>query len=403
VIPRPQAEGERGVALLYALVFTMVIGLLVTALLGQSSVQFRAADAYRQRRNSQFAADAGLEQALSTIGLFASSAGSGSSGTCTTVATCPVTPVLDSHKEAVGAAPVTVTGVTLTRAKGMNRLVVVATGSAGATTVADVTFNGVSMHRATTRSSQACWFFWCWGTSTEVWYALDAELPATAGTYNVKVTHGSGSPSTYAVHASTWAGVLQDIGGVAYVPTSAGTHLETSTGQISTTITAPSADTLLLSSVGHGDDDVFGCGGNDALTGVGAGTRLTNGPNPSCAAGMGTSYAVRAAGAQVVTETFAASSSANAQAVLAFRPASSAPAAAPVFGAACIANPIHLTGVNGNTVDVVCTMTSVDVLTISSVAVSPGRTVKGKAVLNRRSDGRVDVTSWDIRPDAPVS
>jgi hypothetical protein len=389
------------VALLYALVFTTAVSLVVTALLAQSSVQFRAADAYRDRRNSEFAADAGLEQALSTIGLYAAPAGSGSSATCTNPAACPVSPVLDSHKETTGPAPVTVTGVTLSRAKGTNRLVVVATGSSGATTVADVTFNGVSMHRATARTSQACWLFWCWSTTTEVWYALDAELPAVAGTYNVKVTHASGSPSTYAVHASTWAGVLQDVAGVPYVPTSAGSHVEASASQISTTITAASAATLLFSSVGHGDDDVFSCASNDALTGVGAGTRLTNGPNPSCSAGLGTSYAVRDAGAQVVTETFATSSSVNAQALLAFRPASSAPSAAPVFGAGCVGQPIHLTGVNGNTVDVVCTLTSPDVLTVASTASSPKRTVKGKAVLTRRSDGRVDVTSWDLRPDAP--
>jgi hypothetical protein len=387
------------VALLYALVFMGVIGLVVMALLAQSEVQFKAADAYRDRRNAEFAVDAGLEQGLSTIGLYASPLGT-TGATCVDAATCPVAPVLDSHKEVAGSAPVTLSGVSLVRPKGKNRLAIVAIGAAGTTSSTTVTFNGTAMHRAANRTALTCRLFSCWGATTELWYALDAELPATTGTYAVVVTYGSGFSGSVAVHASTWAGILQDASGAAYVPTAASTRLTSTASQISTTITTTADATLVLSAAAHADDDVIFCSSNDALTGVGVGTRLSNGPNPGCSAGFGTSYALRGTGAQTATETFAVASAANAQAVLAFRPAQSADPVAPVFGAGCVGAPAHLTGINGYAVDVACTMTSASVLTIVSTATSPTRTLHGTAILTRRSDGRVDVTWWDLRPDA---
>jgi Tfp pilus assembly protein PilX len=391
-----RADGERGVALIYALVFTTVVSIIVAALLGQATAQFRAADVYSSRRSAVFAADAGLEHALSTIGLFAAPAGSGSPATCTTAATCPVTPALTAHKEAAGTSPVTVSGFSLPNARGANRLVVVATGTTGATTaVGSVTFNGTAMHRAIAKSGTACWFFFCWGASTELWYLLDAELPATAGSYAVKATASSGAP-TYAVHVSSWVGVLQDVGGVAAAPTSAGTGLGYRTSQISTAVTTVANDTLLVSAVAHADDDSY-CTSNDSLTGTGAGTRLTNGPHPSCG-GFGTSWALRATGSQTATETFAVSSTANSQVVSAFRAASSAPTGAPVFGAGCVGTPIHLPNVNGFDVAVSCALTTPDTLTVVSTATSGTTTVVGRALLTRLADGRVEVSQWDVRP-----
>lgn len=396
-------RSERGAVLVLALVFTTVIGLIVAALLALGATQFRAADAFRERRDGVFAADAGLERALSTIGLFAAAPGSTGSDTCTDPGACPLTPALDSRKESVGTSPMTVSNVVLGRGRGSNRMVVVATGAGSASEVVAVTFAGTPMHRLTGRTAQACWLivYLCAGRA-ELWYLLDAELPAAAGPYPVRVDVGNGR--NVAVHASSWLGVLQQIDGAPYVPTAAGTSLQINASSVSTTINAGGADTLVLSAAVHVDDDwIFGCSRDDAATGSGAGIRLTNGPHPSCA-GMATSYAIRPAGAQSVSETFLTSTAANAHVVGAFRAASSAPAGPPVFGATCTDTPLRLSGINGYEVAVVCQMTSESTLAITATATESsgdpdGRTSIGHATVTRLDDGTVEVSEWDTRPE----
>ncbi len=62
-------RGDDGVALVMALVFTTVVGLMVTALLTLSFTQFRATDAHRQQRTGSFALDAGLTFAIGGVTL----------------------------------------------------------------------------------------------------------------------------------------------------------------------------------------------------------------------------------------------------------------------------------------------------------------------------------------------
>jgi Tfp pilus assembly protein PilX len=392
------SKGERGVVLLYALIFTTAIALVVTALLSQSEVEFRAVDAYRDRRNGEFAADAGLERALSTIGMFAAPAGSGGGATCTDPATCPLTPALESHKEVTGNAPVTVSSVAVGRARHNNRLVVVATGTSGTSSVSGVTLGGTPMLRADARTAQGCWLIvpLC-AFTTEIWYQLDAALPATAGAYPVVVSGVGGR--NVAVQVSSWVGVLQDVSGVPHVPTTASTGVESGAGQVTTSVTSVGANTVLVSAAGHADTELTFCSTNDNLTGTGAGTRLANGPHPSCG-GFGTSYALRGSGPQAVTETFAASSSATAHVVAGFRAASSAPPPPPVFGATCTGSPMAVPAVNGYTVVVTCQMTSSSTLAVTATATRGTRVSRGSAVITRHDDGMVEVTSWETRPDA---
>lgn len=309
---------------------------------------------------------------------------------------CPSTPTADNHEESVVSGfsflsePVTVSmgGYTLVASTGFNRLLIVATNMNSGGRVQSVRFAGVAMHAAGRAENGT--------SSTALWYLLDAELPG-AGDHTIDVT-GTGCffcTRNFAIHASSWTGVLQSISGSPVGPSDQAQHTLGSATAITTAIDTDAPNALVLSAAGHNNS---GAGGMGGTTGT---ARLTSGPAES-GASFGTSFQVvpAATAGYQVTESFNGAGNPTTHALAAFRPASWAPLA---YGAAC-EDGLSGYAYNGYVVEVTCDVTGNDAVTIVSTATDAdtGRVSVARAVVTRLPSGSIEITEWDTRPDAQV-
>jgi hypothetical protein len=371
--------------MLMALVFVTVIALIIGALLNQSAAQFRAAKAFGDRRAGVFAADAGLEHALAGVGMITDPPAPGTTPT-------PVNheEVSDDDFVFFGTGTVTLDNFAVGSAPGAHRLMLVAVANNDEHPPQSVSFGSHPMLRAGQAAEAG-------DNSTSLWYLLldgDVTPPLATGSYDIVVT----SPwvlfegFTYAIHASLWTGVLQQVNGVPYAFTDSGwAQTNSSVDVLRTDVSTDTSNALVVSAAGRD-------GGGSMGLPVGT-TQLTSSPGADDSI-FGTSYAVVPA----VTPTFTAEehfSSAGApatQAVVAFRPASWMPLR---FGGACEPAALGPYTYNGYNVTVTCELNvDGDALTITSTATEGARQVVGQATVTRLPSGTIEITEWDTRTGA---
>jgi hypothetical protein len=383
---RERATRDDGVIMPIALAFVTFIALIIAALLTQSASQFRASQAFNTRQDGVFAADAGLERALAGVDMISDPPAPG------------LTPVLSSNEQAFrsqfvlfGNAEVTYDDFTVTAAGGSHRLAVVAVANNDSHPAVSVDFGPHAMHRLGTASSSG-------QNSTSLWYLLlDGEFnPDLApGNYDITVHGGAGLFETigYAIHASSWTGVLQQVEGTPFGPTdTARTSSGTAVSSLSSPVSTDAADSLVFSAGGRS--------GSGTMSSTAGMTRITNGPSASGSI-FGTSYAVVADPTIefTATEAFSAAGSPATQAVGVFRPASWTPLR---FGGLC-EDPDALAArpYNGYSVTVACNLNDAgDTLEITATAtpVDGGNNVTARATVTRLPSGTIEVTEWDTRP-----
>jgi hypothetical protein len=264
---------------------------------------------------------------------------------------------------------------------GRNRLLLVAVYDEDA--AASVTFNGTQMVLARRAESG--------DSKTSIWYLLDASLPGP-GAYDIRVT--SATPldvfgAQFTVHASSWTGVLQGFGPSDDTPNPRSGSITS----ITTAINTDAAGSLVFSATGHENS---GAGGMGSVAGA---TRLTNGPAQT-GTSFGTAWTVvpEPTVGYEVTETFAGAGNPTSHVLLAFRPATWAPA---VFGAAC-EDGLGPFDYNGYSVEVTCEKDPDQdiILAVSTATNDVGRTITGRATVTRLPSGTIEITEWDTRPTA---
>jgi hypothetical protein len=314
----------------------------------------------------------------------------------TETSACPGMPTLSTHHEGVGSSgflssSMTVSGLTITAAPGQNRAVIVAISNSDGeapSSVQLVRAGGPTTEMNFARSARNG------AGGTFLYYALDGI--GAPGSFSVRINHPTNlnffESIYFAVHASSWTGVLQTVEGVPQAPSSTGAAVPAGSATAATTnVRADAAGSLVFAATGHVGGGSMTASGTD---------RLTDGPEQSGAT-FGTSYKVTSAVTDpfTVTETYSSAGTGTTQAVAVFRPATWAPMR---FGGQCESG-IGPFAYNDFSVEVSCTRNAAgDTLTLTSIAtpLGDGPELTATATVQRLPSGTIEITEWDTRTGA---
>ena len=277
---------DEGAALIMALVFIGVVGLLISALLAQSSAQYRASTAFELRRDAIYAADAGVEHAIRNI-----------TATQAQAATMCASTIDDVSAAAAKDDDATVNLNGFNVGSADNRMLLVAVSHQGTVALDQVTAGGVQLTRIAhpprvTRTAGST------SNTTELWYLLDGDMPSDT-TPDIAVV--AEADDDFAIHATSWSGVEQ---GPPALRTS--TKADGDDDDISTQIDVAAAGSLVYSVAGTSSGDTDTTDDDGGSVGAGQATRLlgTSTNHAPSSASMGSSFAIRSAGAFTIEEQF---------------------------------------------------------------------------------------------------
>lgn len=140
----------------------------------------------------------------------------------------------------------------LQKASGNNRLVVVVTTWEDNTTpdVSSITFDGTAMTLV-----QSALAGTGYSQRTTMYYMLDTDLPASAGSYTVVVTAGA------AIQQEIYVGVIEYSGIKQEAPDDSDQHVITSAGNVDNTLTVDENDSVAIGAFGCGET-TFGAADN---------------------------------------------------------------------------------------------------------------------------------------------
>lgn len=173
-----------------------------------------------------------------------------------------------------------------------NRGVLVFLDDEGTVQPTQVTYDGVDMTQVVSATSTVGA-----GNVSAIWFILDEDLPASAGSYTVDVIGAFGGDMGV---------VVVEVNNVAQVIPAAAQYDDADAGAVATiscTATSPNTLAMCMGVAGHGNDATA----FDATpSGTGTWTRMTTGINPPTSAHMVTAYQEGLSGSVTYTETSAA-------------------------------------------------------------------------------------------------
>jgi hypothetical protein len=163
---------------------------------------------------------------------------------------------------------------------GNNRLLVVCYGQENDNTITSMTYNGVNMTKIHRESHYSGTY-----NVTEMWYMLDADMPSSAGTYDVAMTVTAGNGPGIAVLSFE---------GVAQQPPETYNYSHYDAGAdhtLTTQLTNVSVGSLVVSVASNGSS-----GGYDGSVGGAGGAGIRQSEGEPASAGMGVSTDLSSAG-----------------------------------------------------------------------------------------------------------